>query len=194
LGDAQAQNDGGGGGMPQLPVGQVFKQFELPIYQEGTLKATVNAVQAKGITLNRVQTTDLRIQLYENGTVTTTVTSPDADLYVNQQIGEQKMRTKNTVRVERADMTATSQDCDFDLKGKKYLLRTNVKVLLKHFDLSMNPGNGTAPPKTPTSAPTPANPAGPISPSAARTNPSLLDSPGAYATPDSAPPPPSSSP
>src|SRR5277367_3583480 len=85
-GAAWAQSDSSGGSMPVLPVGQVFKQFEFPIYQEATLKAKLDAVEAKGITLNRVQTTDLRIQLYDNGTATTTITSPDADLYLNQQI------------------------------------------------------------------------------------------------------------
>jgi hypothetical protein len=191
LGTARAQSDNGGG-MPQLPVGQTFKQFELPIYQLGTLKATVNAVEAKGITLNRVQTTDLRIELYENGTVTTTVTSPIADLYVNPEIAEQRMRTKNTVRVERSDMTATAQDCDFDLRAKKYLLRTNVKVILKHFDLSQNtPGSApttSKPPPATVPATTPA-PLGPISPNAAPlpSSSSLLDSPGSYSTTNAAP-------
>src|SRR5271154_5544059 len=138
LGAAWAQNTGDSGNGPQLPVGQTFKQFQFPIYQSGVLKATLSATEATGITLNRADAKDLRIEIYDNGAVTTTITSPDADLYVS----EQKMRTKNTVQIERADMTATSQDCDFDLKTKKYLLRTNVKVLLKHFDLSMNSANG----------------------------------------------------
>jgi len=144
LGAVCAQNPGDSGNAPQLPVGQTFKQFEFPIYQNGKLKATLDAVEARGITLNRAETTDLKIQIYDNGAVTTTITSPKADLYVN----DQKMRTKNTVQIERADMEATSQDCDFDLKAKKYLLRTNVKVTLKHFDLSLTPA-----------------PAGPIPPS-----------------------------
>src|SRR5271170_3757834 len=145
-----AQNAGDGESGPQLPVGQTFKQFQFPIYQSGLLKATLEATEATGITLNRAETTDLKIQIYDNGAVTTTVTSPKADLYVT----EQKMRTKNTVLIERADMEATSQDCDFDLKTKKYLLRTNVKVTLKHFDLSSNPANGAAPAA---SSQTPAN-------------------------------------
>ena len=44
------------------------------------------------------------------------------------------MRTKNTVRVERSDMVATSQTCDFDMITKKYIMRNNVKVVLKNFD------------------------------------------------------------
>jgi hypothetical protein len=186
LGATWAQNTSDSGNMPQLPVGQTFKQFEFPIYQEGKLKATLDATEARGITLNRAETTDLKIQIYDNGAVTTTITSPKADLYVN----EQKMRTKNTVQIERTDLEATSQDCDFDLKTKKYLLRNNVKVLLKHFDLSLTPANGAAPPaSTHTSTGVPPIPA---LPHPARNRDSLLSSPGSYADTNSAPIPPSS--
>jgi len=191
-GAARAQNGGDSGGMPTLPVGQVFKQFEFPVYQDGALKATVNAVEARGITLNRIETSDLRIQIYENGAVTTTVTSPDADLYLNQQIDEQTMRTKNTVQIERADMTATSQDCNFDLKHKKYLLRVNVKVILKNFDISLTPANGVAKPPASTNPAAhdrvPPTPAPVLSPPVQNSG-TLLDSPGAYANTNSAPPP-----
>jgi hypothetical protein len=146
LGAVWAQNTGDSGSAPQLPVGQTFKQFEFPDYENGQLKATLYATEATGITLNRAEAKDVKIQIYDNGAVTTTITSPKADLYVN----ERKMRTKNTVQIERADMEATSQDCDFDLKTKKYVLRTNVKVILKHFDVSLTPANGAAP--TPASA------------------------------------------
>lgn len=179
LGAVWAQNTGEGSGTFQLPVGQTFKQFEYPDYEGGTLKATLYATQATGITLNRAEAKDVRIEVYDNGAVTTTITSPDADLYVR----DLKMRTRNTVDIERANMTATSQDCDFDLKTKKYLLRTNVKVVLKHFDLSLAPAGAaqTPAPATPTFIP------GPISPPPARGSQSLLDSPGAYADTNSAP-------
>jgi hypothetical protein len=189
LGAAWAQNSGEGENTPQLPVGQTFKQFVYPIYQDGKLKATLSAVEATGITLNRAEARDVKIEIHD--TVTTTVTSPNADLYVN----EEKMRTKNTVLIERTDMTATSQDCDFDLKTKKYLLRTNVKVILKHFDLSLTPANGavTPPASGPASTGASAAPApGPISPQSAQGGESPLNSSGAYADTNSAPIPPSS--
>jgi hypothetical protein len=164
LGAVRAQNTGDSGGTPQLPVGQTFKQFEFPVYDKNEkLLYTGYAAEATGVTLNRAEAKDVKIEIYDNGAVTTTVTSPKADLYVNDRI----MRTKNTVQIERADMTATSQDCEFDLKTKKYVLRTNVKVLLKHFDLSMTPSSAS----TSTSAPgssTDANSA-PIPPSSPET-------------------------
>ncbi|HEV3272716.1 MAG TPA: LPS export ABC transporter periplasmic protein LptC [Candidatus Methylacidiphilales bacterium] len=149
LGALCAQTTGDSGSVRQLPVGQTFKQFEFPDYENGQLKFTLYSTEATGVTLNRAEAKDVKIQIYDNGAVTTTITSPKADLYVNDRV----MRTKNTVQIERADMTATSQDCDFDLNTKKYVLRTNVRVFLKHFDLSLAPANGSAP--APTSPPIP---------------------------------------
>jgi hypothetical protein len=179
---AQTPPSSEGGNMPQLPVGQTFKNFEYPYYQDGKLKFTGSAAQAKGITLNRAETTDLKIDVYDNGAVTTTITSPKADLYVNEQI----LRTKNTVQIDRADMVATSQDCNFDLKNKKYVLRNNVKVVLKHIDFGASPSTTAVKPRAlanPAAAPTPAvpRPAGPDS--------SMLESPGYYSDTNSAPTP-----
>ena len=121
----------GGPNLPQIPFGQVYKDFQFPLYQNGQLSATFSAISATGVTINRAETVDLKIDLYTNGKVTTTITSPKADLYVADRI----MRTKNTVQIERTDLEATAQTCDFDLVTKKYQLRQNVKVLLKHFDI-----------------------------------------------------------
>ncbi len=191
VGAVWAQNSGESESMPQLPVGQTFKQFEYPIYQQGVLKATLSAQTATGITLNRAQTSNLVIKTFDNGTNTTTISSPDADLYVN----EQKMRTKNTVLIEREDMEALSQNCDFDLKTKKYILRTNVKVTLKHFDVSMTPGGGPTPKPMapgvnpaarPAVAPSTNAPAA-VSPLSLRQDSMLESAPGSYADPNSAP-------
>ena len=127
---AQTPAGNSSGNIPQIPFGQTYKDFEFPIYQNGQLSYTLKAVSAKGLTINRAQATDLKIEIYTQGKVTTTITSPNADLYVN----ERTMRTKNTVKVDREDLTATAQDCDFDLTTKKYLMRQNVHVILKHFD------------------------------------------------------------
>ena len=191
LGTAWAQNTGEGSSSQQLPVGQTFKNFEFPIYQDGQLKATLQAAEATGITLNRAATTDLKIEQYENGAVITTVTSPKADLYVN----ERKMRTKDTVLIVRADTEASAQSCDFDLQTKKYLLRTNVRVVLKNFDLgtATNPASGSASPaaaSSPTTAPDATTK--PPAPRPASRDDSLLELPGSYSSTNSAPLPPTS--
>ena len=75
-------------------------------------------------------------------------------------------------------MTATAQSCDFDLKTKKYLLRTNVKVVLKHFDVSTTTKTTPAIPNaTPANIPTSALPKPRPEPEG-----SMLDSPGAYSS------------
>ena len=178
-------------GVSQLPVGQVYKQFQFPYYQNGLLKFVLTASEAKGITINRADTTDLKIDLYTNDKVTTTITSPDADLYV----ADRKMRTHNTVLINRVDLDATAQSCDFDLVAKQYTLRNNVKVTLHHFDagasMSTKPNaaasataSGT-PPAPPESIPRPVVPPPPTIPTGEGDG--LLDSPGAYSSTNAAP-------
>jgi hypothetical protein len=205
-GAALAQNAGTGESVLRVPVGQTFRQFSFPVYgPDGQLHYSFFATEATGVTINRAETTNLRIDVYENGQRTTTITSPKADLYV----AEQKMRTKNTVQIERADMEATSQDCDFDVKSKKFLLRTNVKVLLKHFDVgggsfgATKTGTMRSGAKAP-SATAPPGPASPMLPAGTTLTPlppsetpkatddSILPSPGAYSDTNAAPLPPSS--
>ncbi len=116
------------------------------------------------------------------------------------------MRTKNTVQIVRADMEATSQDCDFNVKEKKFFLRTNVKVLLKHFNVgSGTPGTpkagtpGAATPQATGAAPVPA-PSGNASPQPTvdtltpiPPDESIMPSPGAYSDTNAAPLPPANS-
>jgi len=187
LGAAWAQSSGGGQTL-QLPVGQTFKNFVFPVYEGGKLRYTGNATQATGITQNRAEATELKIQVYDNGAVTTTITSPKADLYVN----ERKMRTKNTVDIERANMSATAQSCDFDMTTSKYLLRTNVRVVLKNFDVGKSTSLGdTSTPSTSSSTPSVAAPSVPSpAPSVPVSNPnneSMLDMPGAVSSTNAAP-------
>jgi hypothetical protein len=190
---AQNSSTGDNTAAPQLPVGQVFKQFEFPAYEGGKLKYTLFATEAKGVTLNRADTSDLKIQIYDDGAVTTTITSPRADLFV----AEQRMRTKNTVQVDRADMNATSQTCDFDVKNKKFVMRNNVRVVLKHFDLNGESNGSTPASNSATPAPVPDQTPAPVpAPTAdSVTAPAPAPTPVATPTPTTlAPPkPPSSS-
>ena len=184
---AAAQIPGSGhdpNNLPQIPVGQIYRNFQFPLYQNGQLSATLAADAAKGVTINRAETTNLKIDLYTNGKVTTTITSPDADLYV----ADRKLRTKHTVLVNRADMEATSQVCDFDLLNKKYLMRQNVRVVLKNFDA----GASAKPPSTPGHPPPAPDETQPMAPAPAA-HPSGngdLDIPGASSDTNIAPMPP----
>jgi hypothetical protein len=176
LGAAWAQTTSRSGNAPQIPYGQSIRRFELPFYEGGVLKWRLSAALATGKSLNRAETTDMKIELYDDDKVTTTITSPKADLYSS----ERRMRTKNTVRIERSDLEATAQKCDFDYESKQYNLSENVRVVLKNFDAStgLGPPAKQASPGVPSAglpAPMPL-----LSP--AHPDDSLLNSPGAYST------------
>ena len=160
----------------QLPVGQVYKDFEYPYWESGQLKFTLSATEAKGITINRAETSNVKIDLYTNGKVTTTITSPNADIYV----ADKKMRTHHTVRIERSDVIATAQFCDFDLADKQYTLRDHVKVTLLHFDMkgaTPGPASGAAMGVPPTAG----NPPPSTAPASGGAD-SLLESPGSFSS------------
>jgi hypothetical protein len=188
---------GGNGGMHQLPVGQVYKDFIFPFFQNGVKTWALSAREAVGKTQNRAEAMDLKIEFYEDGKVTTTVTSPDADLFMN----DRKMRTKNTVQVYRPDsvnptMQATGQSCDFDMLTKKYLLRGNVKVILRNVDTNLTPSATVPPTGTAPSSPQAAVPASqaiaptpivPTTPPSAPIPPSPSDTSNAYTPTNTAP-------
>ena len=177
-------------GISQLPVGQVYKEFQFPYYQAGKLKFVLTASDATGITINRADTHNLKIDLYDADKITTTITSPDADLYV----ADRKLRTHHTVKVTRPDLVATSQFCDFDLVTKQYVMRNTVKVVLLHFDAGKSVSANPATPTTGTApAVAPAPPASPVSlarpfipppPSVPDGEGDLIGSPGSYSTPN----------
>jgi hypothetical protein len=189
LGGAQQQPGGSSGGVSQLPVGQIYKDFQFPYYENGMLKFTLTATEAKGITVNRAETTDVKIDLYDGGKVTTTITSPKADLYV----ADRKMRTHDTVKIERADLTATAQLCDFDLAAKQYTLRNNVRVVLKNFDTGKSiPGANPAAPAPAAQSVSTAPPAPASADSTPGESPSqkvdaLLESPGMFSSTNAPP-------
>ena len=188
LGGAQQQSGGGSGGVSQLPVGQIYKDFQFPYYENGLLKFTLTAAQAKGITVNRAETTDVKIELYDNGKVTTTITSPKADLYV----ADRKMRTHDTVKIQRNDMIATAQLCNFDLAAKQYTLRTNVRVTLLHFDTGTTVPQPNPPSTAPAGQPVSTAPPTSASGSTPGESPSqkidaLLESPGMYSSTNAPP-------
>ncbi len=173
LSAAWAQNAPDVGPTQTVPVGQTFKNFEFPFYENGKLKWTATASQATGITQNRAEALDIKIKVYDENkdTVTMTITSPDADIYVS----ERKMRSSHTVDIIRSDMEATAQTCDFDMAAKKYILRTNVKVTLKNFDAGTGaPGASAANGLKTAPVPAPA----PMAPRTFPNTDSLLESPG----------------
>jgi lipopolysaccharide export system protein LptC len=182
---ARAQSTSSSSDVTELPVGQIYTDPSYPFFDAtGQLKFTLTAKKAKGITVNHAEMTDLKIDLYTNGKPTTTITSPDADIYV----ADKKMRTRHTVKITRADSISTSQFCNFDLAAKQYTLRDHVKVVLLHFDMkTAAPGQSGGPmgvaPAAASGLPLHAAP----SSTPAAGNDSLLESPGSYSSTNNAP-------
>ncbi len=156
-----------------LAVGQTFENVTYPSYvsaTNNTLANTFHAERATGITPNRARAQNVTIDVYEvihdTNTVTTVITSPDADIMLNDRI----MRTTNSVCVKRDQMIATAQRADFDLSTKHYTLRRDVKITLLNFDIgkaaspSTNNTPSPAPAPSDTSAPAPPAPASPDQP------------------------------
>lgn len=128
-----------------MSQGQVTKGFTLPQYQDGKQTAMISGDEARVISVNRTEITGLKVDLYEDGKVTTTITSPKSD-YWN---ADNKMRTRYGVEIKRPDMTVSAQTMEWEIKEQRGVLRQNVKVVINTLDLSApatspNP-NATAP-------------------------------------------------
>lgn len=115
-----------------MTQGQVTKGFTLPQYTDGKLTAMINGGEARVISVNRTEITALRVDLYEDGKVATTITSPKSD-YWN---ADNKMRTRFGVEIVRSDMTVTAQTMEWEIKEQRGVLRQNVKVVLNSLDLA----------------------------------------------------------
>ncbi len=145
---------------PPIPVGQTNKDLMLPSYNSNRELANVfHAREAIGITPKRAHCFEVKVDLYEivkgTNSITTVVTTPEADVI----LGDRIMRTTNSVRVEREELIATATNADFNLETKKYVMRANVQILLKHFDIgkAASTSNTNSAPTTPeTPPPTPA--------------------------------------
>lgn len=134
-----------------MTQGQVTKGFTLPQYTDGKLTAMINGGEARVISVNRTEITDLRVDLYEDGKVATTITSPKSD-YWN---ADNKMRTRFGVEIKRPDMIVTSQTMEWEIKEQRGVLRNNVKVVLLTLDLA-KPAESPSPAATaPLNAPAP---------------------------------------
>lgn len=160
-----------------LNTGQVTKGFTLPQYQNGKLTAMINGAEARTISVNRTEIIDLKVDLYEADTVSTTITSPKSDYWT----ADNKMRTRFGVVITRADMVISAQTMEWEIKEQRGVLRQDVKVVLNSLDL-------TKPAETPSPQATAPMNAPIVSPTAAplTDTPSLMLQPGTTAS-DSSP-------
>jgi hypothetical protein len=126
-----------------LTTGQVTKGFTLPQYQNGKLNAMITGAEARVISVNRTEIIELKVDLYEADTISTTITSPKSDYWT----ADNKMRTRFGVVITRPDMTISAQTMEWEIKEQRGVLRQDVKVVLNTLDLS-KPADSPSPQAT----------------------------------------------
>lgn len=109
------------------------------------MEAMMTGKEARVISANRTEISDLKIELYDNNEVTTVITSPKADYWRT----DNRLSTRSTVSISRKDMDITSQSMEWDYKTKQGTLRHQVKVVLHNIDLGTPTQKTTEPAKTP---------------------------------------------
>ncbi len=125
------------------PVGQVIKGFTMPqLDPQGNLTCNIIGDEARVVSVNRTQIVNMRIDLYDGPDISTTITSPQCDLWK----GIDKLRTRSTVKINRPSMVITAQTMDWNYVEKRGVLRENVKVVLTNFNLGkpQTPAGATA--------------------------------------------------
>ncbi|MDD4932256.1 MAG: hypothetical protein PHO89_02165 [Methylacidiphilaceae bacterium] len=129
-----------------IPLGSVVKEFRLPQRNaQGGVDAIVTGREAHAISVNRTEIMDMKIELYDQGKIGTTILSPRCDLWKL----EDRLSTQSGAVVERPDLRLTSQIMDWEVAEHRGVFRQNVRVVLFHLPLAKPPGQ----PKAEKSAP-----------------------------------------
>jgi hypothetical protein len=137
--------------MSSMPLGSVVKGFVMPQRNAaGDLVANITGAQANVVSLNRTQITGLKVEMYEDGKVSTTITAPACDYWTL----EKRISGHDGVLVEKADVRITAAAIDWDFKTQTAVLHRNVRVVLPQFTV----GAPTAKPAPAPAAPAPAEP------------------------------------
>jgi len=116
--------------MSSMPLGSVVKGFVMPQRNAaGDLVANVTGAQANVVSLNRTQITGLKVEMYEDGKVSTTITAPACDYWTL----EKRISGHDGVLVEKADVRITAAAIDWDFKTQTAVLHRDVRVVLPKF-------------------------------------------------------------
>lgn len=124
LTSAQAQSSG-------LSMGDSAKKFTLPVSDGGEVKMKISGDEATKLSVNRTEIINMKIELMNKGLPETIITSPRAYFWTL----DQRLQTRNGVRIDRGDMQISAKSMEWQLKNEKGTLRREVKVKLIGFDL-----------------------------------------------------------
>lgn len=174
LGLTVAWGQGGG-----LSMGDSAKKFTLPVSENGEVKMKISGDEATKLSINRTEIVNMKIELMNKGLPETIITSPRAYFWTL----DQRLQTRNGVRIDRGDMLITAKAMEWQLKNEKGTLRNGVSVKLTGFDLgnrqSMTTASqdlgGAVPVPEPEAAPPPTPEPDP-SPATDSDDPSIFDS------------------
>ncbi|WP_246189675.1 hypothetical protein [Methylacidimicrobium cyclopophantes] len=121
-----------------IPLGSVVKEFRLPQRNpQGELEGVITGREARAISVNRTEILEMKIELYDQGKVGTTILSPRCDFWKL----EDRLSTQSGAVVERPDLRLTSQIMDWEVGAHRGVFRQNVRVVLYHLPLA-DPGGG----------------------------------------------------
>ncbi|VVM07886.1 hypothetical protein [Methylacidimicrobium tartarophylax] len=116
-----------------IPLGSVVKEFRLPQRNtQGALDGMITGREAHAISVNRTEILDMKIELYDQGKISTTILSPRCDLWKL----EDRLSTQSGAVVERPDLRLTSQIMDWEVREHRGVFRQNVRVVLYHLPLA----------------------------------------------------------
>ncbi|QSR85147.1 hypothetical protein [Methylacidimicrobium sp. B4] len=116
-----------------IPLGSVVKEFRLPQRNsQGELDGVITGREARAISVNRTEIIDMKIDLYDQGKVGTTILSPRCDLWKL----ENRLSTQSGAVIERPDLRLTSQIMDWEVGEHRGVFRQNVRVVLFHLPLA----------------------------------------------------------
>lgn len=129
-----------------MPLGSVIKGFVMPQRDAaGVLQANITGDQATIVSLNRTQILGLKVELYENDKVATTITSPRCDYWTL----ERRLNSHDGVLLVRPEARISADAIDWDFKTETAVLHRNVRVVLPQFTVG---APATPPPATPAPA------------------------------------------
>jgi hypothetical protein len=135
-----------------MPLGSIIKGFDRPQRNAtGDLEAMLHGDQATVVSLNRIQITGLRIDLYEKEKVATTITSPLCDFWNL----ENRLSSHDGVLLVRPEARISADAIDWDFKTQVALLRKNVKVVLPKFTVGSMASTAASAPSAPVPAAAP---------------------------------------
>lgn len=123
----------------QSPVGTVIRGFVLPQRNaDGEPEANLTGDEARVLTLNRTEVTNLRVELFDEGKVSVVMTTPLCDLWRD----ENRLESKAPVQVNRDNLEIKADQAIWYYRDKKGVFRGNVKLVISRFEFGAKPKGG----------------------------------------------------